>query len=64
MLAIGIALGCTYDGQDDGLYYFNVLGHTFFIGAVLWGGCWGGYAVGGKTEITDFMGVMKNNAIF
>lgn len=35
ILLLGIALGCTYDGQDDGMYYFNILGHTFFIGAVL-----------------------------
>ena len=32
ILIIGIALGCMYEGKDDFTHYFNVFGHTFFMG--------------------------------
>ena len=35
ILAVGIALGCTYEGVDEGTHYFNILGHTFYLGFVL-----------------------------
>ena len=32
ILLIGIVLGCMYEGQDEFTHYFNVFGHTFFMG--------------------------------
>lgn len=35
ILIAGIAIGCMYEGQGDtGERYFNVLGHTFYMGWV------------------------------
>lgn len=32
-LIFGIALGCMYEGKgDDYTHYFNVFGHTFYVG--------------------------------
>jgi hypothetical protein len=36
ILALGIALGCTYDGRgEDNTHYFNIMGHTFYFGFIL-----------------------------
>lgn len=33
VLLLGISLGCMYEGRGDtGEHYFNVLGHTFYMG--------------------------------
>lgn len=35
VLILGIAIGCTYEGVDEGTHYFNILGHTVYLGFVL-----------------------------
>lgn len=36
ILALGIALGCTYEGRgEDNTHYFNIMGHTVYLGLIL-----------------------------